>query len=404
MSLTSGTHKPILLGAVSLLVVLASFTAESAAEKPANKSTGPWNMETLRRPPKVTFIEEGKTLSTLYYEGDLYQGKPTSVFAYLARPERGDSRLPAIVLVHGGGGTAFKEWAELWAKRGYVALTMDLAGQGPDRKRLPDGGPNQDDQAKFRAEEVRDFWSYHAVANVIRGISLLADRPDVDSQRIGITGISWGGYLTCIVAGLDDRLKVAVPVYGCGFLQENSVWLPTFQKMTDEKRKLWVEHFEPSRYLAQATMPVLFVNGTNDFAYPLDSYQKSYRLVKDRTLCVTVNMPHGHPQGWAPVEIGLFVDQHLRKGKPLAKVESVQRDGTVVVVKFHAETPVVSAALHYTTDTGAWKERKWRSLEATVVGNVVRTELPAARPLVYFVTLTDDRKATVSTEHEVLEK
>ena len=71
-------------------------------------------------------------------------------------------------------------------------------------------------------------------------------------------------------------------------------------------------------------MPMLFVNGTNDFAYPLDSYQKSYRLVKDRTLCVTVNMPHGHPQGWAPVEIGLFVDQHLRKGKPLAQIESVQ--------------------------------------------------------------------------------
>jgi len=29
-----------------------------------------------------------------------------------------------------------------------------------------------------------------------------------------VTGISWGGYLTCIVAGIDDRLKAAVPVYG----------------------------------------------------------------------------------------------------------------------------------------------------------------------------------------------
>ena len=46
----------------------------------------------------------------------------------------------------------------------------------------------------------------------------------MDRRRIGITGISWGGYLTCIVAGLDDRLKVAVPVYGCGFLGDDSVW------------------------------------------------------------------------------------------------------------------------------------------------------------------------------------
>ncbi len=30
-------------------------------------------------------------------------------------------------------------------------------------------------------------------------------------------GDQLGGYLTCIVAGLDHRLKVAVPVYGCGF-------------------------------------------------------------------------------------------------------------------------------------------------------------------------------------------
>jgi Hsp70 protein/prolyl oligopeptidase family protein len=100
----------------------------------------------------------------------------------------------------------------------------------------------------------------------IRGASLLADRPDVDAGCIGITGISRGGYLTCIVAGLDDRLKVAVPVYGCGFLHENSTWLGIFQKMPTEMRKLWVENLEPSRYLGQGRIPVLFVTGINDFA------------------------------------------------------------------------------------------------------------------------------------------
>ena len=234
--------------------------------------------------------------------------------------------------------------------------------------------------------------------------SLLAARSDVDADRIGITGISWGGYLTCLVAGLDDRLKVAVPVYGCGFIHDNSAWIPIFTKMPAEKRTLWIDNFEPSRYLGRARMPVLFVNGTNDFAYPLDSYQKSYRLVKDRSLCVTVNMPHGHPQGWAPVEIGLFVDQHLRKGKPLATVESVKRDGGQVEVKFRAAVAVTSAALHSTTDTGPWQERKWQTRPARLEGTTARAELPRERPLVYFLTLTDERKATVSTEHETLPK
>src|SRR5262249_47231868 len=162
------------------------------------------------------------------------------------------------------------------------------------------------------------------------------------------------------------------------------------------------------RYLGRARMPVLFVNGTNDFAYPLGSYQKSYRLVKDRTLCVTVNLPHGHPQGWAPVEIGLFAHQHPRGGRPLAKgetgrrggraggggeplakVESVRRDGGRVEVRFRAAVPVPAAALHTTTDTGPWQKRKWQSRPVEVGTGVARAELPPERPLVYFVTLTD---------------
>jgi len=45
----------------------------------------------------------------------------------------------------------------LWAKRGYVALAMDLAGRGPGRERLPDGSPDQDDKAKFGPDQVRDL-------------------------------------------------------------------------------------------------------------------------------------------------------------------------------------------------------------------------------------------------------
>lgn len=408
-------------GCLSLLLLMVLFPACTAAEEvpapseapwdmptaqgagAAKKFTGPWDLAALRRSPRVTIADQCSVLTSLYYEGEPFFGKPTRVFAYLARPEKAVGKQPGMVLVHGGGGTAFKEWAELWAKRGYVALAMDLAGQGPDRQRLPDGGPGQDARAKFEADKLTDFWTYHAVANVIRGVSLLASRPEVDPERIGITGISWGGYLTSLIAGLDERLKVAVPVYGCGFIHENSAWLQIFARLSDEKRKLWIENFEPSRYLGQAKMPVLFVNGTNDSSYPLDSYQKSYRLVKDRTVRVTVNLPHSHPAGWAPPEIGLFVDHHLRGRQPLTRIAGSKRQGNEVEVIFRAGAPIVKAALHYTTDAGSWRERKWHTREVKASGTMVRAELPAARPLVYFLTLTDDRAATVSTEHESLD-
>ena len=150
-------------------------------------------------------------------------------------------------------------------------------------------------------------------------------------------------------------------------------------------------------------MPMLFVNGTNDFAYPLDSYKKSYRSVKGpRTLCVTVRMPHGHQAGWAPKEIGLFVNSILDDRKPLAKIGKVSRKDKLVTMNFDSIIPVKCAALHYTTNTGAWKEREWKTIAAQTEGNSATANLPALKDVTWFFTLTDKRDATVSSEHETI--
>ena len=173
----------------------------------APPTPGPWSIEELRDPPEVTWLKRDGRLRQLLYAGEIYQGRPTQVFAYYALPMTNIKKAPAMVLVHGGGGKAFAEWANLWAQRGYVAIAMDLAGRGPDRERLSDGGPDQREEDKFQsiAGGLLDTWTNHAVANVIRAVSLLSAQPEVDPDRIGITGISWGGYLTSLVSGLDHR-------------------------------------------------------------------------------------------------------------------------------------------------------------------------------------------------------
>ncbi len=372
----------------------------------APRYAGPWDLRELSRAPAVEWVDPAGPVRSLYYAGEPYQGRPTRVFAYYAAPPgAATGRAPAMVLVHGGGGTAFREWAELWANRGYAAIAMDLAGRGPDGKRLADGGPDQGHPDKFDAIAggLKNAWMYHAVAAVIRAHSLLRTLPEIDAGRTGVTGISWGGYLTCIVAGLDDRFRFAVPVYGCGFLHEDSVWLPDFAKLSARDRQLWIDNYDPSKYLPGCRMPILFVNGTNDFAYPLDSYRKSYRLVRGpRTLCVTVRMPHGHPAGWAPKEIGIFADSVVRGGRPLARLDGVRREGREVSVCFRADVPVQNAALHYTTDRGPWKDRRWQTVPARIEAGRASATLPASAGIVYFLTVTDDRDATVSTEHEEL--
>ncbi|MFH1719781.1 MAG: alpha/beta fold hydrolase [Planctomycetota bacterium] len=385
------------------------FQQDSSIIRPAKSlpSTTPWDLVDLSEPPDYEWSDQKSPVWSLYYKGEPYGNQPTRVFAYYASPatleatSAGGRTFPTVVLVHGGGGTAFKEWAELWAKRGYAAIAMDLAGCGPEGNRLPDGGPGQSDKEKFDAidQPFQDQWTYHAVANVILAHSLILSFKEVDVCRTAVTGISWGGYLTCIVAGLDNRFKAAVPVYGCGFLHENSVWLNQFAKMTPQQKDRWVQLWDPSMYVGSVAMPVFFVNGTNDFAYPPDSYSKTYGLVKgERNLRITVNMPHGHQQGWAPKEIGLFVDQYLKDGIPLATVTRPQLINGKVRAKVKSKTTLTSANLHYTTGTMPINKLDWESVPARIEGRFIVSPAPPDGATIWFQTVTDSREAIISSE------
>ena len=381
-----------------MFLLVCCFTASAT-----QRFTGPWDVPSLHVVPVATWGFQTNLTQEVYYEGEPFQGKPTRIFAYYARPAQGKGPFPAMLLVHGGGGKAFREWAEHWAQRGYVALAMDLAGHGPDG-RLPDGGPEQDDQSKFRdftAADAREMWTYHAVAAVLRGHSLLAARPEVDRKRIGVTGISWGGYLTCIIAGIDERLKVAVPVYGCGFLNDNSVWLPRFAQMSADQRQRWVDYFDPSRYLGGVNCPILFLNGSNDFAYPLDSYQKSYRQVKRPvTLSVKIRLAHGHI--WTFGEVDSFVDSVLKRGTPLPNLKAMKISGDLAKTTYSSKVPLARAELNYTSEEGEWQKRLWKTVPAQIVNGKITAPVPAERPLVCYLSVTDQKDVTVTTPHAVL--
>jgi dienelactone hydrolase len=390
-----------------VLVAIACASAQEVAIHRADSlpASTPWNLAALSKAPEFEW-SEGKEVRSLFYRGEPYQGKPTRVFAWYATPgtlagdPAKDKNLPGIVLVHGGGGKAFAKWAELWASRGYAAIAMDLSGSGPDGKRLADGGPDQGDATKFRTDApVTDPWTYHAVAAVIRAHSLLLSFPEVDARRTAVTGISWGGYLTCIVAGLDDRFKAAVPVYGCGFLHENSCWLDRFGQMSGEARANWVRLWDPSRYVGSASMPMLFVNGGKDFAYPPDSHAKTYALVKSpKNLHFVPDLPHGYIFDRPPT-IEVFIRQSLEGGIPLAWIAEPQVDGDHITAQVETQTKLVKAELHFTLSPlpGTPQTREWTSLPATITDGRIETKLPPDNTTIWFLTVEDERRTTVSS-------
>ncbi len=384
-------------------LIFAGLTS-AAPPLPLPEDT-PWDLDSLKKTPDFQWLSQEGGVHSLVYAGEKYRGKPTRTFAYYASPKTlgkdGDQKVPGIVLVHGGGGSAFANWAQLWASRGYAAIAMDLAGRGAGRKPMADGGPDQGHEFKFGTidEPLTSQWSYHAVANVVRGHSLLRSLPDVDAERIALTGISWGGYLTCIVAGVDDRFKVAMPVYGCGFLRDNSVWKESeFGKMTRAQSDKWHRLWDPSRYIGSAKMPVMFLNGTNDFAYPMDSYAKTCALVQgEKNYSIQIRMRHGHIFNF-PEFFG-FVDQYLRGATPMpVVVRPVVKDGKLTA-NIDSKTKLLTANLHYTTGPHPEnKTRGWKSLPLEVDGLKIHGAAPPAEATAWYVDVRDERKFVVSSE------
>jgi len=421
----------------SLFTAALLFTASLHAEQ-----VGPWNLDALKNNvPALKWLRQDQPIHSLTYAGEKYQGHDTDVFAFYASPitlgyeVKPGTKFPGVVLIHGGGGTAFADWVYLWAKRGYAAIAMDLNGSRPpdaefdakgvaignghrgERKRLPNGGPPHGHPEKFdciNTPDTSDDWPFHAAASVMRAHTLLRSFAEVDAEHTAVTGISWGGYTTCLVASLDDRFKAAVPVYGCGFLHEGeSVQKPSIDKLDPEHRALWVKEYDPGSLLPRCRVPILFVNGTNDVHYVLDSYMKSYNVVPgEKHMRIQVNMPHGHPPGWAPQEIGHFIDSKCRSGKPLPILGQPRIDGDTVRVNVNSRSPIKlkSAALHYTKDGGLRSKRKWVTVPASIFDITasindaiikiykITAPKPPSEANTWYLSVTDERDAMVSTE------
>jgi dienelactone hydrolase len=142
---------------------------------------------------------------------------------YLPKDAKPGAKLPAVLYVcgHSGRGrdgnkTAFQHHGMWFATHGYACLLIDTLQLG-EIAAIHHGTYRENRwwwQARGYTPAGVECW------NGIRALDYLQSRPEVDPERLAVTGISGGGAATFWITAADERVKVAVPVSGMGDLED----------------------------------------------------------------------------------------------------------------------------------------------------------------------------------------
>ena len=144
-------------------------------------------------------------------------GATERVPTLLVRPERAAGRRPAVLVLHGTGGSkeAMRPWLDDLARRGFIGAAIDARYHGERAGGAK--GAEAYNAAIVRAWRARPApptehpFYYDTCWDIWRTLDALQARDDVDPGRLGLLGISMGGIETWLAGAVDPRVKVAIP-------------------------------------------------------------------------------------------------------------------------------------------------------------------------------------------------
>lgn len=187
--------------------------------------------------------------------------------ALLYEPEKLTGRVPGILNVMGHELAAGKS-AEFmqkicinFAKQRIMALSLEFIGTGELNK----PGNDHSFGAQMNLVGLQDDGLFYLAMR--KGLDFLASHKNVDASRLGVTGLSGGGWQTAMLSGLDERVAAAVPVAGYSSLQQRVEELEELTSIGDLEQ-VSAEVFEGYDYThltaLRAPRPTLLIYNVND--------------------------------------------------------------------------------------------------------------------------------------------
>jgi len=230
---------------------------------------------------------DGFTIEKLVFQS--LPGVYVTALVYV--PNDHSSKHPAVLVPAGhaaDGKLHYQALSQRLVGRGYIVISWDPVGQG-ERSQFWDAKAQKSRYNLICAEHaVMGNLAYLAGANLarwevwdgIRAVDYLLTRPDVDGERISITGTSGGGTQTALIAALDPRIKVVVPscyITSLPMRMANRIFV---DPDSDPEQDLFgmvsngVDH--PGLLLLMYPRPVMVAAAVLDF-FPIEGARKTFR-------------------------------------------------------------------------------------------------------------------------------
>ena len=240
------------------------------------------------RKPAVTTVSREDRGDFVLEKFTFDNGAGATVPGYLLLPKNLTGKAPAILYCHWHGGQYDIGKEELFrtnatpvaagpelARRGYVVIAIDAYcfgernGQGPGGAGEK-GGAGEMTASKFNLWLGRSLWGM-IVRDDLMALDYLCSRPEVDANRVGVTGISMGATRTWWAMALDERLKAGVAVC-CLTRYQNLI---QHESLRSHGIYYFVpgmlRHFDTEAVVAlSAPRPLLFLSGETDEGSPVD--------------------------------------------------------------------------------------------------------------------------------------
>ncbi|MGA2035057.1 MAG: acetylxylan esterase, partial [Thermoguttaceae bacterium] len=384
---------------------------------PLNDGKAPTNLDELwgnydpgKEPLEAQVVKEWKegdiTYRYVVFTIGTFKDRKSRLAAFYAFP-RSDRKLPAILQVHGGGQRAAVESVKYAADNGYAGLSINWGGN--DMEKMEQGDPNTDWGALDATQKHNEHYGtlmpdsktldavesprnnnwFLLVLAARRGLTFLEQQPEVDPEHLGVTGHSMGGKITVDVAGVDKRIKAAVPSCGgAGGVTGKLSGMPGSGLRMDYKG-IAADTIDDLPYIPRITCPILFVAPSNDFAGPMDNMTENWKRIGSRVVGYVI-APHLNHRGLAETDICgiLWFDQYLKGSFSFPKtpelIVNLKTPSGVPQASLKTDRPaeVVAVDIYYSVDPHCLT-RFWRDAEAKKAGDgwvadcpVLSTERP----------------------------